>query len=425
MQDSLDHARELDRRDPLRVYRDEFMFPRCSDGSDQLYFCGNSLGLQPRGVAAVMDRELQHWHELAVEGHFRGENPWTRYPQRLQERMAALIGARPAEVAVMNTLTVNLHLLLISFFRPRGGRRLVLIEPQPFPSDRYALASQLRLHGLDPDQCLVEIEPGGRQLVDETSIEAWLDEHGEEVALVLWPGVQYATGQCFDLRRIAAAARKAGAVCGFDLAHSVGNVPLSLHETGADFAVWCSYKYLNAGPGAIGGCFVHERHHGRTDLNRLNGWWGNDLASRFRMAREFEPARGADAWQVSTPPTLAMLPLEASLDLFERAGMAALREKSLAMTNHLEFLIERRLGRQINIVTPADPARRGCQLSLQVKAGRAAGRALFEQLEAAGTVGDWREPDIVRVAPVPFYNSFEDCWRFVDQVKDLLSVTPA
>ncbi|MGD8383957.1 MAG: kynureninase [Lysobacterales bacterium] len=425
MQDGLATARELDQRDPLRAYRGKFLFPRHRDGNDQLYFCGNSLGLQPKGLAAVMNRELRHWHELAVEGHFVGDNPWTRYPQRLQARLAALVGASPAEVAIMNTLTVNLHLLLISFFRPQGERRRILIEPQPFPSDRYALTSQLRLHGLDADECLVEFKAAEDGLVDEEDIEAWLEAHGRTVALVLWPGVQYATGQRFDLERIAAAAHKAGAVCGFDLAHSVGNVPVNLRASGADFAVWCTYKYMNAGPGAIGACFVNERHHDRTDLLRLNGWWGNDLESRFRMAAEFAPARGADAWQVSTPPTLAILPIEASLDLFEQAGMEALREKSVAMTGYLEALIQRQLGRHINIVTPTDPARRGCQLSLKVRAGRAAGRNLFERLEAAGTVPDWREPDIIRVAPVPFYNRFEDCWRFVSQVSELLGVTPA
>jgi len=421
---NLAEARELDQRDPLRGYRDQFLLPKHSDGTQQLYFCGNSLGLQPKSLQNSMARELQNWQNLAVEGHFIGDNPWTLYPQRLQEPMAELAGARPKEVVIMNTLTVNLHLMMISFYRPQGRRRRILIEPQPFPSDRYALESHLRLHGLDPDECLLELAPdSGSQLIDESSIEAWLDEHGDSVALVLWPGVQYATGQRFDLKRITAAAHRAGALCGIDLAHSIANVPLNLHDDNVDFAVWCTYKYLNSGPGAIGACFVNERHFEHHDLPRLHGWWGNDLASRFLMGSKFNPARGADCWQVSNPPILAMVPIEVSLALFQEAGMAALREKSIALTAYLERLIHTELDRQLAIITPREPARRGCQLSLKVRSGRTAGRALFERLEAAGTVPDWREPDIIRVAPVPLYNRFEDCWRFVDQVKNMFGAT--
>ncbi len=416
-----EQARELDRQDPLRDFREQFWIPRKADGSEQLYFCGNSLGLQPKAVKAAVLEELTVWQERAVEGHFKGERPWLSYNDLLRRPMAELIGAKPHEVVMMNTLTVNLHLMMISFYRPQGQRNRILIEHQPFPSDRYAVESQIRMHGLDPAECLVEIAPvGDGRLIDEASVEDYLAEHGDKVALVLWPGVHYGSGQLFDLKRIATAAHKAGARCGFDLAHAAGNVPLELHKSGVDFAVWCTYKYLNSGTGAVAGCFVHERHAERTDLARLHGWWGNDPESRFLMGPEFIPARGADAWQLSNPPILAMAPIRISLDLFQQAGMTALRDKSVSMTAYLEQLIMSELADSIEIITPAEPERRGCQLSLRVLAGRDAGRTLFEQLEAAGSIPDWREPDVIRIAPVPLYNRYDDCWRFVNQVKDFL-----
>jgi len=409
----LEQALELDREDPLRAFRDEFWIPRHADGDDQLYFCGNSLGLQPRRLQDAMTRELEAWQSLGVEGHFAADTPWVSYHEVLREPLAGLVGALPSEVVAMNSLTVNLHLMMVSFFRPAGARRKILIERQPFPSDRYAVESQLRWHGLDPAECLVEFGAGADdRLIDESLIEEYLRDHGEQVALVLWPGVHYATGQRFDLQRIAAAARAAGAAIGFDLAHAAGNLPLQLHEAGADFACWCSYKYLNSGAGSVAGCFVHERHHDRAELPRLHGWWGADPATRFMMGPEFRPAKGADAWQLSNPPILAMAPLRASLQLFEEAGMAALREKSTRLTGWLADLVASEFDDLLEIITPGEPERRGCQLSLRVRAGREAGRRLFEHLAAGGAITDWREPDVIRVAPVPLYNRFEDCARF-------------
>jgi kynureninase len=417
---TLDDIRQLDCEDPLGGFREQFLIPpNTADGADpdQVYFCGNSLGLQPRCAAEAVRDELETWQLLGVEGHFRGERPWTRYHELLRGPQARLAGALPGEVATMNTLTVNLHLLMVSFFQPIGERNRIVIERQAFPSDRYAVESQLRLHGLDPAECLVELGSGhGERVVEEALLEDHLATEGDRVALILWPGLHYASGQWFDIGRITRAAHAAGARAGFDLAHAIGNVPLNLHDDGPDFAAWCTYKYLNGGPGAIAGAFVHERHFGRSDLPRLNGWWGVDLERRFLMEREFHPAPGADAWQLSTPPTLAMAPLRASLELFEQAGMPALRHKSVALTGLLERLIREQADELLEILTPADPGRRGCQLSLRVRDGREAGRALFEKLLAAGVIGDWREPDIIRVAPTPLYNRFEDCWKFVGHV---------
>lgn len=411
-------ARKLDRDDPLRVFRDEFWLPRDVTGGAQLYFCGNSLGLQPHRLGNALEQELEAWRERGVAGHFEGERPWVPYHEALREPLAALAGAKPSEVVAMNSLTVNLHLAMASFYRPRGARQRIVIERQPFPSDRYAVESQIRWHGLDPRECLVELGDPGERLIDESRVEDYLARHGEQVALVLWPGVHYASGQRFDLARISRAARAAGAHVGFDLAHSIGNVPLALHDDGPDFAAWCSYKYLNAGPGAVAGCFVHERHHGRDDLPRLHGWWGTDPDTRFAMRPDFSPAPGAAAWQVSNPPILAMAPLRVSLELFAEAGMERLRRKSVALTGYLEASIRERLEDLIEIVTPADPERRGCQLSLRVRAGRDAGRDLFRFLEIEGVLADWREPDVVRVAPVPLYNAYEDCWSLVERIAE-------
>jgi kynureninase len=410
--------RRLDREDSLAAFRQAFWIPPHRDGQPQVYFCGNSLGLQPRRATDCVERELEAWRKRAVAGHFQGERPWTRYHEPLRVPLAALVGAQPTEVVAMNSLTVNLHLMMTSFYRPRGVRNRILIERQPFPSDRYAVESQVRLHGLDPAECLVELGGAGEErIIDESLIEAYLEREGDRVAMVLWPGVHYATGQWFDLGRITRAAHAAGAIAGFDLAHAIGNVPLSLHDDGADFAAWCTYKYLNAGPGAVAGCYVHQRHHEAADMPRLNGWWGNAPESRFRMDPQFSPAPGADAWQLSNPPILAMAPLIASLDLFREAGMTQLREKSVALTGILETLLLQSLDDVFEIVTPAEPARRGCQLSLRVRSGREAGRGVFRRLLESGVVTDWREPDVIRVAPVPLYNSFEDCWRFVERAR--------
>jgi len=346
------------------------------------------------------------------------------YNDTLSRPLADLFGAQRAEVVVMNTLSVNLHLLMVSFFRPGGVRRKILMEKNAFPSDRYAVESQLRFHGLDPAECLVELEPTpGEHLVEESSIEAFLEAQGEEIALVLWPGVQYISGQSFDLARVSDAAHRAGAMIGFDLAHYIGNLPLSLHDSGCDFAAWCHYKYLNAGPGAVAGCFVHERHHRDHDLPRFHGWWGNERASRFRMAPEFVPSVGASAWQLSNPPVLAMAPLRASLEIFQAAGTARLRQKSVAMSAFIEQGIRSHLGGFLEILTPSDPDRRGCQVSMRVRSGREDGRQLFEYLEARGVITDWREPDVIRVAPVPLYNRFEDAYALLNHVAEWARTT--
>lgn len=402
-------ARALDAADTLAPFRNHFALPRNAAREPLIYFCGHSLGLAPLSARQRVEEELEDWEQLGVEGHHRSRRPWIEYAERLQPALARLVGAQPSEVVAMNSLSINLHLLLASFFRPEGRRRCILIEGGAFPSDRHAVASQLGWHGIDAADALIEVGSDATGLVDEARLEELLARRGEEIALVLWPGVQYLTGQAFDLARICRAAHAVGARCGFDLAHAIGNLPLALHDCGADFAVWCSYKYLNAGPGAVGGAFVHARHQ-RAGLPGLAGWWGHDPATRFRMGPEFRPAAGAAGWQVSNPPILSTAPLLASLPLFEAAGMAALRAKSGAMTDLLLEGLEA-CGRNITSITPPEAARRGCQLSLRVRAGREAGRRLFDSLTAQGVVADWREPDILRLAPVPLYNTFGEVAR--------------
>ncbi|WP_047128525.1 kynureninase [Xanthomonas arboricola] len=410
------HAVALDAADPLRHLRDDFVFPQHA-GQDQTYFVGNSLGLQPRGARAMVAEVLDQWGALAVEGHFTGPTQWLTYHQLVRDGLARVVGAQPGEVVAMNTLSVNLHLMVASFYRPTPERGAILIEAGAFPSDRHAVESQLRLHGLDPATQLIEVEadqPNGT--VSMAAIADAIARHGPRLALVLWPGIQYRTGQAFELGEIARLARAQGAMVGFDLAHAVGNIALTLHDDGADFAVWCHYKYLNAGPGAVGGCFVHARH-ANSDLPRMAGWWGHEQQSRFRMEPQFVPSPGAEGWQLSNPPVLALAPLRASLELFDQAGMPALRAKSEQLTGHLEQLIHARVPQVLQIVTPAAPAQRGCQLSLRVAGGRAQGRSLFEYLQSVGVLGDWREPDVIRIAPVPLYNRFSDLHRLVEQVE--------
>jgi kynureninase len=413
---SAEYAAAQDAADPLRALRDEFHIPQ-HNGADQHYFCGNSLGLQPRGIRSALMQELDDWAALGVEAHFRGKQPWMPYHESVREGLAQLVGAQPGEVVAMNSLTANLHLLMVSFYRPTAERPAILIEAGAFPSDRYAVESQLRLHGFDPSRDLIELGPDE---VDGTislaAIERTLAEHGHRIALVLWPGVQYRTGQAFDLREIARLAHAQGCVVGFDLAHSAGNIALALHDSGADFAAWCHYKYCNAGPGAVAGAFVHERH-ARSDRPRFAGWWGHDQSTRFRMGPQFVPTPGAEGWQLSNPPILALAPLRVSLDLFQRAGMPALRKKSVRLTGYLEALIRARLADTLQIVTPANSTERGCQLSLRVAGGRERGRALFEHLESIGIIGDWREPDVIRISPVPLYNTFGDVFAFVRAVE--------
>lgn len=412
-------ATELDLADPLRSFREHFHVPR-TDGREQAYFCGNSLGLMPRDAQTQVIDVLQQWSQEGVEAHFKGHSQWMPYHELVRDDLAAVVGARPIEVVAMNSLTVNLHLMMASFYRPQGSRRKILIEARAFPSDRHAVASQIRWHGGDVSRDLVEVAPApGCDLLDPDALEALIRAEGEQIALVLLPGVQYVTGQAFDLARFARVAHEQGCLVGFDLAHAVGNLPLQLHQAGPDFAVWCSYKYLNSGPGAVAGCFVHERH-AQADLPRLAGWWGHDASSRFKMGPEFVPTAGAEGWQLSNPPILAMAPLRASLPLFLQAGMGALRQKSLTLTAYLERQLLAHLGEHLSIVTPRDPAQRGCQLSVRLNAGRELGQRLYRELLGAGIVCDWREPDILRASPVPLYNRYSDCDELVAGIGKVL-----
>ncbi|GIX34250.1 MAG: kynureninase [Lysobacteraceae bacterium] len=404
-------ARQLDAADPLAHFREAFLIPPHGNGPMH-YFVGNSLGLMPRATRGVLDEVMRDWAQHAVEGHFAADHPWMHYHGLVREPLAELVGAKPVEVVAMNTLTVNLHLMMVSFYRPQPGRSAILIEAGAFPSDRHAVESQIRFHGLDPARELIEVEPDEGERISDAAFERAFAEHGSRIALALLPGVQYRTGQLLDIAALTALARRHGCAVGWDLAHAVGNVPLALHEAGPDFAVWCHYKYCNSGPGAIAGCFVHERH-AVASLPRFAGWWGHDPETRFLMRPEFQPARGADGWQLSNPPVLSLAPLRASLDLFHQAGMAALRAKSLHLTGFLERGIDALLADTLEILTPREPARRGCQLSLRVRAGREAGRALFGFLKSRGVLGDWREPDVIRIAPVPLYNRFTDVAAFL------------
>ncbi len=417
---SATNAALLDARDPLAEFRSRFHVPPHGDG-DSVYLCGNSLGLQPKSAASYVDEELDAWRRFGVEGHFRGKRPWKDYHEHFTAAMAALTGARAHEVVCMNGLTVNLHLLMVSFFRPSETRYRLLMERSAFPSDRYAVVSQLRFHGLDPADALIEVSrrEGETHLRDE-DIAAAIRNAGDSLALVLLPGVQYLSGEALDIAKLTAEAHAAGALAGWDLAHAIGNLPLALHDAGADFAAWCSYKYLNGGPGAVAGAFVHERHANDTSLPRFAGWWGHDKAARFQMAPDFVPIPGSEGWQLSNPPVLGMAALLASLEVFMDAGMARLRDKSLALTGLLEQRLDESLSGHVEILTPRDPARRGCQLSLRLRDGADAGRDVHARLGKAGIVCDWREPDVIRVAPVPLYNRFADVERFVAALGDAL-----
>jgi kynureninase len=407
------YAERLDAEDPLHSVRDRFLIPRRADGAPQVYLCGHSLGLQPAGVRSLVEQELDDWARLGVEGHFHGQTPWYSYHETLRAAGARLVGALPLEVVFMNSLTVNLHLMLATFYRPQGKRRCLLMDEPAFPSDHYALQSQIRHHGLDPNECLLRLGPRpGEHLVREEDVEELFERRGHEICVVIWNGVNFLTGQYFDLSRLTRAAQRHGCIMGLDLAHAAGNVPLQLHDWGVDFAVWCSYKYLNGGPGAVGGAFVHEKHGRNLDLPRLAGWWGNDPATRFRMQLQpdFVPAEGADGWQVSNPPILSMAPLRASLELFDAVGMAALREKSQRMTAYLLYLLGAGGAcRRFEIITPREPARRGGQISLLVHDRP---RDVLPALHAAGVVGDFRDPNIVRIAAAPLYNTYQDIWQF-------------
>ena len=417
-ENGLGFARKQDEADPLAAFRDRFVVPKRSDGTDLVYLCGNSLGLLPKAAVSLVREEVEVWGAMAVGGHFGAERPWVSYQERLAPATATLVGADPREVATMNTLTVNLHLMMVSFYRPTPSRHKVLIEQPAFPSDRYAVESQIRFHGFDPATSLIEVGPrDGESTIRMEDLEARLHAEGSTIALLLLPGVNYYSGQVFDMAALARIGHAQGCQVGFDLAHAVGNIPLRLHDWNADFAVWCTYKYLNGGPGSIAGCFVHERHHDWTDKPRLTGWWGHDKASRFEMGPDFVPIPGAEGWQVSNVPILSMAPVLASLGIFEEAGMPALRAKSDRLTSYLAYLVREELGPRVEILTPSESAQRGCQLSLRVRGARGDQRRVFEALEVHGIVCDWREPDVIRAAPVPLYNRFEDVFNFVDVLK--------
>jgi kynureninase len=399
----------MDQRDPLKDYRDRFLIPKTSSG-DCIYLCGHSLGLQPKTAAAYVEQELKDWAALGVEGHFHAKNPWMRYHRLLTEQTAELVGAKPLEVVVMNSLTVNLHLMMVSFYRPTKERHKIVVERGAFPSDQYAVKSQISFHGFDPAASLIELTPRpGESCLHDEDIDALIEREGHEIALIMLGGVNYATGQAFDMARITRAGHARGCVVGFDLAHAAGNLLLKLHEWGPDFAVWCSYKYLNGGPGCIAGCFVHERYTHSWELPRFAGWWGHDEGSRFEMGPEFQPMPGVDGWQLSNPSIVSLAILRASMDIFHEAGIEQLRAKSVVLTGYLEFLLNQNASRKFSIATPREKERRGAQLSIRVPER---GRALCEQLNREGIVGDWREPDTFRVAPVPLYNSFQDVFRF-------------
>lgn len=413
---SLEHARSLDAADPLRGFRDRFEFPRDDRGEHLLYFAGNSLGLQPKATRGLIGQELDDWARLAVEGHFDAARPWYSYHEIFRESGARLVGARVGEVVMMNSLTVNLHLLMMTFYRPTSSRFKVLIEHPAFPSDLYAVQSHLRARGVDPNEAIVTVRSAeGAHTIETAQIKDILSREGDSIALVLLGGVNFLTGQVLDMAAITELGHRHGCVVGFDLAHAAGNIPMQLHDWDVDFAAWCSYKYLNSGPGAVAGCFVHQRHARNVDLPRFAGWWGNDPQTRFRMQLEskFRPKADIDGWQISNPPILSMAPLKASLDLFDEATMPALREKSVTLTGYLRDLLEQSADGTFTIITPREPEQHGCQLSIVVLEDA---RRRLDELREAGIVCDFRQPNIIRVAPTPLYNSFEDAWQLARHV---------
>jgi kynureninase len=426
-------AQKMDEQDPLKHFREKFYIPKQPNGEEVLYFTGNSLGLQPKTVREYIEQELKDWQNFGVEGHFHAKNPWMSYHELLTNSLAKIVGAKPIEVVAMNSLTVNLHLLLVSFYRPTATRYKIVMEAGAFPSDQYAVKSQIEFHqqisnfkfqisnsDKNPkSDWLIELSPrDGETTLRIEDIEKTILENGDSIALILLGGVNYYTGQAFDMKRITEIGHKVGAIVGFDLAHAAGNILLNLHDWDADFACWCTYKYLNSGPGGIAGVFVHERHSENFDLPRFAGWWGHDKETRFLMDDEFVPMRGAEGWQLSNQPIFLLASLRASLDIFDLAGIENLREKSVKLTNYLEFLLNEIHDERISVITPEDENERGCQLSIRVKNSD---KSLFKAIFDRGVIADWREPDVIRVAPVPLYNSFLDCWKFVEILKDCLS----
>ena len=417
-QNSLDYAKQLDREDSLSYLRHEFHIPRDKHGKEWLYFTGNSLGLQPKITSKYIRQELDDWANFGVEGHFEAKNPWLSYHELLTDNMSKIVGAKPIEVVVMNTLTTNLHLLMVSFYQPTKTKYKIIIESDAFPSDRYAVQSQLSFHGFDPDEALVEWSPKeGKELLELEDLKSILDSQGDEVALLLIGGVNYYTGQYLDIKKITELGHAKDCIVGIDLAHGAGNIQPNLHDSGVDFAAWCTYKYLNSGPGSLSGLFVHEKHAQRKDLPRFAGWWNHNKETRFNMRQPFDVMSGAEGWQLSNPPILSMAAIKASLDIFEKVGMDALLKKSKKLTGFFEYLINEIASDTIKIITPTNPNERGCQLSLQVKN---ADKNLHKKLTENNIITDWREPDVIRCAPVPMYTSFEDVYQMVSMLESLL-----
>ncbi|REH52579.1 kynureninase [Tenacibaculum gallaicum] len=415
---TLDYAQQLDKEDNLAHLRAQFHIPKDAEGNDWLYFTGNSLGLQPKQTQEYIQQELDDWAKYGVEGHFEARNPWMPYHEFLTNSMAKIVGAKPLEVVVMNTLTTNLHLLMVSFYQPTKTKYKIVIESDAFPSDRYAVQSQLKFHGFDIDEGLIEWKPReGEELLRIEDLEKIVDEQGDEIALLLIGGVNYYTGQYLGIKRIAEIGHAKNCMVGIDLAHGAGNISPELHNSGVDFAAWCTYKYLNSGPGSLGGLFVHEKHAHNKDLPRFAGWWNHNKETRFNMRQPFDVMAGGEGWQLSNPPILSMAAIRASLDMFEEVGMEALRAKSEKLTGYFEYLINQIDTASIKIITPSNPKERGCQLSIQVKD---ADKSLHKKLTENNIITDWREPDVIRCAPVPMYNSFEDVFRMVETLKTLL-----
>ena len=418
-ENSLEYAKKCDAQDTLASFRNNFFIPKNSSGEALIYLCGNSLGLQPKTTSEYIQQELKDWAALGVEGHTDAEHPWLPYHEFLSKNMADIVGAKPSEVVVMNTLTTNLHLMMVSFYRPTPTKHKILIESDAFPSDKYAVESQIKFHGYDPGDSLILWKPRpGEHLCRFEDLEEIMRKEGDAIALLMIGSTNYYSGQSFTLKKITSLGHSYNCMVGFDLAHGAGNIQPNLHETGADFAVWCTYKYLNSGPGSLGGCFVHERHANNKEIKRFVGWWGHNKQTRFNMRHEFDALPGAEGWQLSNPPILSMAAIRASLDIFAKAGFDRIRKKSLKLTGFLEFLIDDLNNDRIEIITPRNPEERGCQLSLQVKN---ADKKLHERLMAAGVISDWREPDVVRIAPAPLYNSFEDVYHFSEKLKKALN----
>jgi kynureninase len=419
---TIEYAKKLDKQDTIAHMRDEFHIPKQDNGEDEIYLCGNSLGLQPKKTAEYLNYELSQWQKLGVKGHFSGDFPWMPYHEFLADETAKLVGAKPSEVVSMNSLTANLHFMMVSFYQPKGNRNKILIEEHAFPSDHYAVESQIKFHGLNPDESMLLAKPrNGEDTIRTEDIMSIIESQGEDIALVMLPGVQYYTGEVFDMQAITQAAHAKGCKVGFDLAHAAGNISMQLNLWGVDFAAWCSYKYLNSGPGSVAGCFVHEKHHSNKDLPRFAGWWGHDKETRFEMENTFIPMQSTEAWQLSNPPILSLAAIRASLDTVKQAGgIKVLRNKSIQLTAYMRDCLEQELNDKIDIITPKSSKYSGAQLSIIVK-GDVDGKSVFDSIEKKGVTCDFRHPNVIRVAPVPLYNSYKDAYEFVKLLKEALS----